>query len=118
MIHLIWTGCGYLVPAVTFASCLLMELTTRAVFQDDTYYQEHCWPIPVALAIAGVVCVFLVHVFSRGEPRTLINVETRKQIVLHPSLGTFFFVPMRYWGPILFLCAAVVAIYQIAHGKI
>ena len=118
MVHLIWSGRGFLVPVITFASCLGMELTTRAVFQDDTYYQEHVWPIPVALAIAGVVCVVIGQVFSGGEPRTLVDVETREQVVLHPSQGTFFFVPVRYWGPILFVCAAAVAIYQIVHGKI
>ena len=74
--------------------------------------------MPVALAIAGVVCVVIGQVFSGGEPRTLIDVETREQVVLHSSQGTFFFVPVRYWGPILFVCAAAVAIYQIAHGKI
>jgi hypothetical protein len=35
MIHLVWSGHGYLVPVVTFGSCLLMELFTRAVFHDN-----------------------------------------------------------------------------------
>jgi hypothetical protein len=74
--------------------------------------------MPLALAIAGVVCVVVGQVFSGGEPRTLIDVETREQIVLHPSRGTFFFVPMRYWGPVLFVRAVAAAIYQIAHGRI
>ena len=55
MIHLIWSGRGYLVPVITFGSCLGMELTTRAVFHDDAYYQEHCWPMP--LGMAGLACV-------------------------------------------------------------
>jgi len=82
MVHLVFSGRGFLVPVVTFASCLGMELTTRAVFQDDSYYQERCWPIPLALAIAGVVCVVVGQVFSGGEPRTLVDVETREQIVV------------------------------------
>ncbi len=118
MVHLIFSGRGFLVPVITCASCLGIELTTRAVFQDNTYYQEHCWPMPLALAIAGVACVVVGQVFSGGEPRTLVDVETREQVVLHPSRGTFFFVPVRYWGPILYVCAAAVAIYQVVHGKI
>jgi hypothetical protein len=39
MIQLVWSGRGYLVPVITFGSCLGMDLT-RAVFQDNTYYQE------------------------------------------------------------------------------
>ena len=118
MVHLIYSGCGFLVPVITFASCLLMELMTRALFQDNTYYQEHWWPMPLVLAIAGLACVVVAQVFSGGEPRTLVDVETREQVVLHPSQGTFFFVPVRYWGPILFVCAAAAAIYQVVHGKI
>jgi hypothetical protein len=68
--------------------------------------------------MAAVVCVVAGQVFSGGEPRTLIDVETQEQIVLHQSQGTFFFVPVRYWGPILLVCAAAAAIYQIVHGKI
>jgi hypothetical protein len=118
MIHLIYTGSGLLVPAITFGSCLGMELTTRAVFQDNTYYQEHCWPMPLALAISGLLCVVANQVFSGAEPRTLIDVETREQVVLHPQSGTFFFVPVRYWGPILFVFAIAAAIYQVSQGKI
>jgi hypothetical protein len=95
-----------------------MELTTRAVFHDDSYYQEHCWPLPLALAIAGVVCVVVGQVFNGGAPRTLINLETREQVVWRPPQGTFFFVPVRYWGPILFGGAAAATIYQIVHRKI
>ena len=71
----------------------------------------HC---PRHRGAAGVV---LVQVFSKEVPRTLVDVETREQVVLHPPQGTFFFVPMRYCVPILFVCAAATAIYQIAHGK-
>ena len=118
MIHLVWSGQGYLVPVITFVSCLLMEFTTRAVFQDNTYYQEHVWPMPVALAVAGVVCLVIGQLLPGAKSRTVIDMETREEIVAHPARHTFFFVPVRYWGPILFLCAAGTAIYQIAHGKV
>ena len=74
--------------------------------------------MPLALAIAGVVCLFVGQVFSNGKPRTLVDLETREKVVLHPSQGTFFFVPVRFWGPILFVCAAAAAIFQIVQGKI
>ena len=104
MVNLIYSGRGILVPVIAFGSCLGMDLTTRAVFQDDTYYQEHCWPMPLALAIAGVACVVVSQIFSGGEPRTLIDVETREAGCLASVAGHVFFVPVRYWGPILFVC--------------
>ena len=80
MTHLIWSGRGYLVPVITFACCLGMELTTRAVLQDNTYYQEHYWPIRLALAIAGVICVVVGGKFSAGvnlEPWSMLRRESR-----------------------------------------
>lgn len=118
MIHLVWSGQGYLVPVITFASCLLMELTTRAISHDTTYYQEHVWPMPVALVIAGVGCLIIGQLLPGTKSRKVIDMETREEILVHPAQHTFFFVPLRYWGLILFLCAAGAAIYQIAHGKV
>jgi hypothetical protein len=118
MTHLIWSGRGFLVPVIVFASCLLMELTTRAVFQDNSYYQEHCWPMPLALAVAGVMCVIVGQLLSGGKARTLVDMETGEHVVLQPQRHTFFFVPVQYWCLILFVAAAATAIYQVVQGKI
>jgi hypothetical protein len=74
MIHLFWAGKGWFVPAITFASCLAMELVVRAVYHDNTYYQTHGWPILVALFLAAI----LVQMVSRGwvYSRELRDVKT------------------------------------------
>lgn len=118
MLHLVWSGHGYLVAVFTFASCLLMELTTRAVFQDDSYYQDHLWPMPVALAVAGLICFVAGRGLNPGQPRTLVDSETGEKVVEPRHRHTFFFIPMQYWGPIMILLAGVAAIYQVAHGKV
>jgi hypothetical protein len=116
MIHLIWSGRGFLVPVIAASSCLLMELTTRAVFQDDSYYHTQAWPIPTALAISGVFCFFVGRFINRGSPRKLVDIETGAFVVLPRSQHTFFFVPVQYWGPILFVIAISNAIYRIVNG--
>ena len=116
MIHLIWSGRGYLVFVIAATSCLLMELATRAVFQDNTYYQKQAWPIPAALAIAGVICFFVGRSMNRGSPRRLRDIETGALVVLPPPRHEFFFVPVQYLGPILVVVAASNAIYRIVNG--
>jgi hypothetical protein len=112
MLHLVWSGYGYAVPALTFMSCLLMELTTCAIFQDNRYYQDHVWPMPLALALAGLICIPLGSVLNRGEPRTLVDVKTGEEVVEPSNRHTFFFIAVQYWGVLLMLIAGVCAIYR------
>jgi hypothetical protein len=53
VIHLFWSGRGFLVPVVTFCSCFAMEPFTRAAFHDDRYHQTHGWPILSAFLISA-----------------------------------------------------------------
>lgn len=118
MIHLVWSGHGYLVAVITFASCLLMELTTRAVFHDNSYYQDHAWPMAVALATAGAICFVVGRLLNGGPTQTLVNLETGERHVLPPSRHTFFFIPVQFWGPLLFVIAVVAAIYGAVNGEL
>ena len=116
MIRLIWSGHGYVVFVIAAMSCLLMRWTTCAVFQDNTYYHEQVWPIPLAVAIAGVVCAIVGQSMNRGSARRLRDIESGALVVLPPPRHTFFFVPVQYWGPILFVVAVSNAIYRIVYG--
>jgi hypothetical protein len=104
MIHLFWAGKGWFVPAITFASCLAMELVVRAIYHDNTYYQTHGWPILVALFLAA----FLVQVVSREwvYSRELRDVKTGEIVVLRPQ-HSFLFVPVRFWPTLLCLFGIV-----------
>ncbi len=118
MLHLAWSGHGYLVAVFAFGSCLAMELTTRAVFQDDSYYQDHAWPMPVALFVSGLICLVVGRLLSRHRPRTMVDLETGEKVIEPRNRHTFFFIPIQYWGPLLIVLAGVAAIYQVVHGKI
>ena len=114
---LIWSGHGYLVALVTFACCFLMETATRAVFHDKAFYQEHIWPIPVALAIAGAICFVVGRSLHRPTSRRVVDIETGEQFTLHSALHTFFFLRIEYWGPLLGAIAIITAIYQAANAQ-
>jgi hypothetical protein len=82
---IIWSGLGFLVAVIVFGASLIMELTTETLFRDDQYYQTHAWPLALALALSGAI------VWALGN-------------YLHASGArrhTLFFIPMRYWGPLL-----------------
>jgi len=92
---IIWTGWGLLVAVFAFGSSLLMELITEKVTGDDDFYQTESWPLPVALIIAGVLTYI-------GDRLT------------HPDnakYNTLFFIPMKYWAPILFIIALATLIF-------
>jgi hypothetical protein len=79
---------------------------TRAVFTESRYYQNHTWPIPFAVAMAGVVCYFLGRRLNGGEPRLLVDPQTGEEIVLRPARHKLFFIKIEYWAPIFITLAA------------
>jgi hypothetical protein len=111
MIHLVWAGKGWFVPAITFASCLAMEVAVRAVYRDNAYYQTHGWPILAALFLAA----FLVQIVSRGwvHSRELRDVKTGELVVLRPH--SFLFVPVRFWPTLL--CLLGIALFVAIELK-
>jgi len=112
MIHLFWSGRGFLVPAITFASCLAMELFVRAAHHDDKYYQTHCWPILTAFLISA----FAIYIISRGlvARRELRDVATGELVVLQQE-HRFLFIHVRYWPAIL--CVVGVVFFVLAERK-
>ena len=117
-IILVWTGKGYLVPVFTFSSCLLMELTTRAVFQNNTYYQDHLWPMPTAIAIAALCCFGLGRFVRRHGNRTVMDYKTGKEHIVPPERHSFFGIEISYWAAILFILSWIAMLRQAVLGKI
>ena len=99
---LVWSGYGFLVAVITFASSLLVQLLVNAMAGDPTYYQSHRWPLMLALWFAaGAVWRTGDRLGSKPE-RVLVEQETGFPVRLRPR-HTLFFIEMRYWGPILFV---------------
>ena len=74
-----------------------MEFGIEYVTGDDEFYQKSTWALPLALIIAGV----LVYVADRW---------------VRPAPGiqnSLFFIPMKWWTPLLVLIAVVMMMYQV-----
>jgi hypothetical protein len=94
-----WSGRGYLVPLGTFLISLITEYATETLTGDEHYYQQHAFPLWLALMTSAVLCYVL------GKRLNRPTSDLHAQASLAPPAGrprhTFFFVRMEYWGAIL-----------------
>ncbi len=112
MIHLFYTGYGWLVFALTFGASLVANLLTNH-FMDERYYDTHKWPLGAALFIAGSLCNIVVAVLNHGKTRKMLDLESGKIVELHRHQNTFFFIPMKWWGIILMIIGGFLAIREL-----
>ncbi len=106
MIHIIWSGKGFLVAVITFGFSLVANLITNSVTGGGAYWDVHKWPFALSLFCSAVVCWFAGRVFQRRGARVLIDPETGEEVVLNEP-NTLFFIPMMWWGPLLAVFGAV-----------
>ena len=97
---IIWSGWGFLVAVIVFGASLTMEFVTEAVFRDDRLYQTHAWPLALALALSGGIIWTLGNYLHARGARTVIDKSTGQELTIG-ARHTFFFISMRYWGPLL-----------------
>lgn len=97
---LIWSGYGILVAPIAFISFIASIILTMAFSSDPDYIKNNPWPGGVGLVIAGVACWYLGGWLRTRHNRTLVDPKTGEEVTLRPGTS-FFFIPMRAWGPIL-----------------
>ena len=100
MIHIIWSGKGFLVAVITFGFSLIANFISNSVTGSGVYWDAHKWPLAVSLFFSAVPCWFIGRYFQNREPQVLIDPKTGKKVVLRKS-HTLFFIPIMWWGPIL-----------------
>ncbi len=100
MVHLFWSGRGWIVPAFAFGSSLAGGLITSCVTGSLAYWDSHPWPMGIAMLVCGPPCWFIGRRFRNQPPRRLIDAETGEAVILRPS-HTCLFIPVMWWGPIL-----------------
>lgn len=98
----VWRGFGFLVPVVAFACLLFTQVLTNAAFADAHYYQSHDWPKLIGVPIAAIALWFLGNFLNSKPSRVLIDPATGEQVLLKNN-HAMFFIPIQYWGPILFV---------------
>jgi hypothetical protein len=114
MVHLFWSGYGFLVAAVTFGLSLITNFVTNTVTGSSAYWNNHKWPLAGSLFLSGMTCWVIGHHLRNRKARVLVDVETGEEVVLRES-HTFLFIPMIWWGPILIVCASVALSLEFAN---
>src|SRR5215208_6698883 len=97
---IIWSGWGWLVPAVVFIVSLVVQVIAKAASGQDQIYQEQPWLFATSTLLAGVIVWFLARYFDKKQGRVVIDKQTGQEMLLKSS-DSFFFVPMRFWVFIL-----------------
>lgn len=114
MVVIIWRGYGWLVAVIVFASSLIANLFFDATYGKG-YYDDHKWPLAIALLCAGMACWFLGNALRKRSDRIAIDKATGREFVANQSSHTLFFVPMHYWGPILVAVSVVLMVLERAQ---
>jgi hypothetical protein len=80
MIHLIWSGRGYLVAAITFGISLAANLLTDAVTDGEAYWEDHRWPFAISLFVSALACSYASLIFRERRVRRLVDSSTRRPV--------------------------------------
>lgn len=103
---IIWSGLGFLVPAVTLIALVLMESQVEAWKDDPTYYQDHGWPKLVGLLISASIVYGVARFLDARPTRTVIDKETGQEFQLGGG-HTFFWLKIEIWSYILAVLGVV-----------
>ena len=101
----IWRGLGFLALLIGILACLVTNIVTSRMFEENNYFQRHLWPKLIALGVTGVCCWFLGRYLHRLPPRLVIDRATGQEILQKPN-HHLMFIKLEYWG-VIFLGAAL-----------
>lgn len=97
-----WSGLGFLVVFAALGFLLLTEYIVELIFNDQQYFQQHGWCRMLGLWIAAVVVWLLGSYLNKKSSEKLVDEESGTETQAKPN-HSLFFIPMIYWGPILFV---------------
>jgi hypothetical protein len=109
---LIWSGWG--ITVVVFAALgLLATFGAADVLQEWLPYGPAG---SLGFLIGGAAAALSIHLVvswrERGQARAFIDEATGERIEVHPSAGSFFFIPTRFWTWIVLALFLAVAALQ------
>lgn len=86
---------------IGIVACLLMNIITAAMFNQNDYFRIYLWPKLVALWITGTVCWFWGR-YLNSKPEKARDDATGQEIYVKPY-HHLMFIRMEYWGVISFI---------------
>jgi hypothetical protein len=97
---IIWRGRGIVVAFFTFGCLVLVDLFTRLTSGNQQYYETHGWPKLVGFWVAAGL-VYARRSWLEGEHESEPVAEEIGKKIKPASRSELFFVPVRFWPPIL-----------------
>lgn len=106
---IIWTGFGFLIALIAFASLLIVSSGMDYIMNDPTYYTSHAWTQTMAMIIAALFSWGFAHLVSKGKQRKLQDQDTGEEIILKSS-HSLFFIEAKYW-PYIYLIIGIILLF-------
>lgn len=104
---MIWSGYGYVVFIIVFICSLITEVVTRFLTNDDEFYQNHYFPISLALMISGIMVFLFQKYFDNLKAKNKDTYFIQKATIADLN-NTLFFIPLKYWSYILMAIAIAI----------
>lgn len=104
---LIWSGPGVLVFGIVFLVSLVSNVLFDSVLGSG-FYTSHTWAAGIAVMLSSPVVWLVGRRCDHRGGRTVVDRATGEQITL--GKPHFFFLPMRFWGPLLFFVGLVTVV--------
>lgn len=112
---IIWSGWGILTVAFGFIGLVAAVMGVQAL-ANGLHLAQPVEPT-ISLALGMLLAAGQNHLFTKwrekGEPRVFIDEATGQRIEVHPTAGSLFFIPMRYWTWIALVLAGLLAVIGI-----
>ena len=106
-------GLGFLALIIGVLACLVTNIVTSKMFDENNYFQSHLWPKLTALGITGVCCWFLGRYLHRQPSRLVMDPATGQQIEVKPN-HHLMFIKLEYWGVIFVVIALAILVINLA----
>lgn len=106
---IIFQGFGFLVLFVPIAFYAAVVSVCRSSF-GVSYTNTHAWPGALGTALGAALLWFLAEKL-KSPGRVLVDPATGQQVILRKK-HSFFFIPLAYWGYIMFAIALGMLLFR------
>lgn len=105
---IIWKGLGIIAVILPIIFMFIIQLITNMLFGDG-FYKDASWTLSLALFLSAI-SVYLIGIKLNNKiGQIVIDKETGQEIELK-NTHSLFWIPLQYWGFILFGIGAFVLI--------
>jgi len=101
---IIWKGWGVLAILIPLICSLLAQLAFDSL-SGDGFYKESDWAMPLVISLSSILVFVVGYKLNNKQGRILIDPENNEQVELKET-HSMFWIPLQYWGIIVFVISA------------